>query len=42
MRRVGGFLFMRILWTVALCVVLVGGAASKQEVVARLGDQFIG
>jgi hypothetical protein len=33
---------MRILGIVALCVALSGCAASKQEVAARLGDQFIG
>lgn len=33
---------MRILGSVALSVALAGCAASKQEVVARLGDQFIG
>jgi hypothetical protein len=33
---------MRILGVVALCAVLGGCAASKQEVVARLGDQYIG
>jgi hypothetical protein len=33
---------MRFLTIVALCVALCGCAASKQEVVARLGDQYIG
>jgi hypothetical protein len=33
---------MRILGIVALCAALGGCAASKQEVVARLGDQYIG
>jgi hypothetical protein len=33
---------MRILAFVALCATLAGCAASRQEVVARLGDQFIG
>jgi hypothetical protein len=33
---------MRALKIAALCAVLGGCAASKQEVVARLGDQFIG
>jgi hypothetical protein len=33
---------MRILGVVALCAALGGCAASKQEVVARLGDQYIG
>jgi hypothetical protein len=32
---------MRILGVVALCAALGGCAASKQEVVARLGDQYI-
>ena len=33
---------MRILEIVALCVTLAGFAASRQEVAARLGDQFLG
>jgi hypothetical protein len=33
---------MRLLGIVALCAALGGCAASKQEVAARLGDQFIG
>src|SRR5260370_33912562 len=33
---------MRILVIVALSVTLAGCAASRQEVAARLGDQFIG
>jgi hypothetical protein len=33
---------MRVLAIAALCVTLVGCAASRQEVAARLGDQFIG
>jgi hypothetical protein len=33
---------MRILGIVALCAALGGCAASRQEVAARLGDQFIG
>ncbi len=33
---------MRILGVVAFCAALGGCAASKQEVVARLGDQYIG
>jgi hypothetical protein len=33
---------MRILGIVALCAALAGCAASRQEVVARLGDHFIG
>ena len=33
---------MRILGIVALGAALVGRAASRQEVAARLGDQFIG
>lgn len=33
---------MRFLGVAALCALLVGCAASKQEVVAKLGDQFIG
>jgi hypothetical protein len=33
---------MRVLGIVALCAVVVGCAASRQEVVARLGDQYIG
>ncbi len=33
---------MRILGIVALSAALVGCAASRQEVAARLGDQFIG
>jgi hypothetical protein len=33
---------MRILGIVALGAALVGCAASRQEVAARLGDQFIG
>ncbi len=33
---------MRILGIVALCVALAGCAASRQEVAARLGDQFVG
>jgi len=33
---------MRILLVVALCAMLGGCAASKQEVVTRLGDQYIG
>jgi hypothetical protein len=33
---------LRILEIVVLCVALTGCAASRQEVVARLGDQFIG
>jgi hypothetical protein len=33
---------MRVLAIVALCAALCGCAASKHEVVARLGDQYIG
>lgn len=33
---------MRMLGIVALCAALGGCAASRQEVVARLGEQFIG
>jgi hypothetical protein len=33
---------MRMLVVVALCAALGGCAASKQEVVARLGDQYVG
>jgi hypothetical protein len=33
---------MRILGIVALCAAVSGCAASKQEVVAKLGDQFVG
>jgi hypothetical protein len=33
---------MRAFWIVALCAILVGCAASKQEVVARLGQEYIG
>jgi hypothetical protein len=33
---------MRFLCVVALCVTLGGCAASRQEVVSRLGDQYIG
>jgi hypothetical protein len=33
---------VRILGIVALCAALAGCAASRQEVVARLGDEFIG
>ena len=33
---------MRFLAIVTLCAALCGCAASKQEVVARLGDQYIG
>jgi hypothetical protein len=33
---------MRFPGVVALCAALCGCAASKQEVVARLGDQYIG
>jgi len=33
---------MRIFGIVVLCVAVAGCAASRQEVVARLGDQFIG
>src|SRR5260370_40897499 len=33
---------MRIMGIVALAAALAGCAASRQEVVARLGDQFIG
>ena len=33
---------MRFLGIVAACAVLAGCAASKQEVVTRLGDQYIG
>ena len=33
---------MRILGIVALSAALMGGAASRQEVAARLGEQFIG
>jgi hypothetical protein len=33
---------MRILGIVALCAALGGCAASKQEVVTRLGDQYVG
>jgi hypothetical protein len=33
---------MRILGIVAMCAMLIGCAASKQEVAARLGDEFIG
>jgi hypothetical protein len=34
--------FMRILGIVALCTALTGCAASRQEVAARLGDQYVG
>jgi hypothetical protein len=37
-----GISIMRILGIVALCAALGGCAASRQEVVARLGDHFIG
>jgi len=37
-----GISSMRILGIVALGAALVGCAASRQEVAARLGDQFIG
>jgi hypothetical protein len=37
-----GIHFKRILGIVALGVPLTGCAASRQEVVARLGDEFIG
>jgi hypothetical protein len=33
---------MRVFGVVALCAVLSGCAASKQEVATRLGDQYIG
>jgi hypothetical protein len=33
---------MRVLGVAALCVALVGCAASKQEVASRLGDQYVG
>ncbi len=33
---------MRLLGIVALCAALAGCAASRQEVVARLGEQYIG
>jgi hypothetical protein len=33
---------MRVLGIVALCAALCGCAASKREVAARLGDQYIG
>jgi hypothetical protein len=33
---------MRILGIAALCAAMAGCAASRQEVVARLGDQFVG
>jgi hypothetical protein len=33
---------MRFLGVVALCALLSGCAASKQEVVARLGQEYIG
>ena len=33
---------MRVLWIVALGATLAACAASRQEVVARLGDQYIG
>jgi hypothetical protein len=33
---------MGVRWIVALCVLLGGCAASKQEVVARLGQEYIG
>jgi hypothetical protein len=33
---------MRILGIVTLCAALAGCAASRQEVAARLGDQFVG
>ena len=33
---------MQKLGVVALCAALGGCAASKQEVVARLGDQYVG
>ncbi|MDR3484546.1 MAG: hypothetical protein P4M05_06515 [Bradyrhizobium sp.] len=33
---------MRILGIVALCAALGGCAASRQEVAARLGDQYVG
>ena len=35
-------MLMRILGIVALCAVLVGCAASRQEVVERLGERYIG
>ena len=41
-RPVGGISKVRILGIVALCAALAGCAASRQEVVARLGDEFIG
>jgi hypothetical protein len=37
-----GAITMRIMGIVALCATLGGCAASRQEVVARLGDEFIG
>lgn len=37
-----GKIFMRVLGIFALCALVGGCAASKQEVVARLGDQYIG
>lgn len=33
---------MRILGVIALCAGLAGCAASRQEVAARLGDQYVG
>ncbi len=42
MGQSGGKVEMRILGIVALAVALCGCAASKQEVAARLGDQYIG
>jgi len=37
-----GISLMRISAMVALCLALAGCAASRQEVAARLGDQYIG
>jgi hypothetical protein len=40
--RWGDFVTMRVLWVLALCAVLGGCAASRQEVVARLGQEYVG
>ena len=42
MVAVGGISRMRFLGIVALCAALGGCAASRQEVIARLGEQYIG
>ena len=42
MVAVGGISRMRFLGIVALCAALAGCAASRQEVIARLGEQYIG